>query len=113
MDVLKGINLLIRFLLELCMLAAVSYWGFITHSAWGMKLLFGIGLPALMAVIWGVFMAPKSTHRLSGIPFTVMDFILLGSGAVALYASGQTSLAWIYTAVLIISEIMRLVWKQY
>ncbi len=112
MNVLKGINLLVRFLLELCMLAAISYWGFKTHSGWTLKILFGIGLPVLMAVIWGWLMAPRSTHRLSGVPFTVMDLILLGSGALALYASGLTNLAWIYAAVLIVSEILRLVWNQ-
>ena len=94
------------------MLAAVGYWGFKTHSSWTLKILFGIGLPILIAVIWGYFMAPRSTHRLSGIPFTVMDIILLGSGAVALYVSGQITLAWIYAVVLIMSEILRLVWKQ-
>jgi hypothetical protein len=112
MNALKGINLGIRFLLELSMLAAVGYWGFKTHSSWAMKILFGIGLPVLIAVIWGYLMAPRSAHRLRGIPFTVMDFILLGSGAVALYASGLPTRAWIYAAVLVISEILRLVWKQ-
>jgi hypothetical protein len=113
MNALKTINLGIRFILELSMLAAVGYWGFKTHSSWAMKILFGIGLPLLLAVIWGYFMAPRSMHRLSGIPFTAMDIILLGSGAVALYASRQINLAWIYAVVLIISEILRLVWKQY
>jgi hypothetical protein len=113
MNALKGINLGVRFLLELCMLAAVGYWGFKTHSSWAMKILFGIGLPLLLAVIWGYFMAPRSAHRLSGILFTIMDFILLGSGVVALYASGQINLAWIYAVVLVISEILRLLWKQY
>jgi hypothetical protein len=113
MNALKGLNLTVRFLLELCMLAAVGYWGFRMHSSWAMKLLFGIGLPILIAVIWGYFMAPRSTHRLSGIPFTVMDFVLLGSGAVALYASGLTDLAWIYAIVLVASEVLRLVWNQY
>ena len=112
MNILKGINLGVRFLLELCMLAAVGYWGFTTHASWALKLLLGIGLPLLIAVIWGLIMAPKSTRRLSGIPFTIMDFILLGSGAVALYASGLTTLAWIYAVVLVISEVLRLVWKQ-
>jgi hypothetical protein len=51
MDVLKGTNLLFRFLLELCMLAAVGYWGFKTQSEWGMKLLLGIGLPSLITVM--------------------------------------------------------------
>jgi hypothetical protein len=113
MNALKGINLGVRFMLELYMLAAVGYWGFKTHSSWTMKILLGIGLPLLLAVIWGYFMAPRSAHRLSGIPFTVMDIIMLGSGAVALYASGQINLAWLYAVVLVISEILRLVWKQY
>ncbi len=95
------------------MLAAVVYWGFKTHSGWALRILFGIGLPVLLAVIWGYFMAPRSTHRLRGIPFTIMDIILLGSGAAALHASGLPTLAWIYAAVLVISEILRLVWKQY
>jgi hypothetical protein len=113
MNALKGINLGVRFLLELSMLVAVGYWGFKTHSSWAMKILFGIGLPILLAVIWGYFMAPRSMHRLSGVPFTIMDIVLLGSGAAALYASGQISLAWIYAIVLVVSEILRLVWKQY
>ena len=94
------------------MLAAVGYWGFKTHSSWALKILFGIGLPVLIAVIWGRFMAPNSTHRLHGIAFTISDLILLGSGAVALYASGQNTLAWIYAVLLIISESLRLLWKQ-
>jgi hypothetical protein len=113
MNALKGINLAVRFLLELCMLASVGYWGFTTHSSWAMRILLGIGLPVLIATIWGVFMAPRSAHRLHGALFTIMDFILLGSGAVALYASGLVNLAWIYAAVLVISEILRLVWNQY
>src|SRR5512139_1997436 len=96
MNALKGINLGVRFLLELSMLAALGYWGFKTHSSWSMKILLGIGLPILIAAIWGRFMAPRSAHRLSGVPFTVMDILLLGSGAVALYASGQPALAWTY-----------------
>lgn len=113
MNALKSINLAVRFLLELCMLAAVGYWGFITHPSWAAKILFGVGLPLLIAVLWGYFMAPRSSHGLSGIPFTIMDFILLGSGAVALYASGQVNLAWIYAVVLVASEVLRLVWNQY
>jgi hypothetical protein len=113
MSALKGLNLGVRFLLELSMLASVGYWGFKMHAGWPMKILLGAGLPILLAVIWGYFMAPRSAHRLSGLPFTIMDFILLGSGAVALYASGLVNLAWMYAVVLVVSEILRLIWKQY
>jgi hypothetical protein len=112
MDILKGLNLLVRFLLELCMLAAVGYWGFKTQSGWVLKILFGIGLPVLIAVLWGLFLAPKATHPLRGISRLPLELILLGSGAVALFASGRANLGWIYLAILAINEVLLLVWKQ-
>lgn len=112
MDILKGLNLLLRFLLELCMYASVGYWGFKTHSGWVLKLLFGIGLPILMAVLWGIFLAPKATQPLRGISREVLEWVLLGSGALALFASGKANLAWIYLAVLFINKVLLVVWKQ-
>lgn len=112
MDVLKGINLAVRFLLELCMLAAVGYWGFETQSGWAMKLILGIGLPLLIAVIWGLFVAPRAIYPLSGIPNLVLALILLGSGAVALFASGNSTLGWVYAITLIVNQVLLVVWKQ-
>lgn len=112
MDVLKMLNLAVRFLLELCMYAAVGYWGFKTHSSWFMKILFGIGLPVLMAVLWGTFLAPKATRPLSGASFLTLELLLFSSGAFALFASGQPTLGWIYTIVLVINKILLTVWKQ-
>jgi Protein of unknown function (DUF2568). len=112
MDVLKGFNLLIRFLLELCLLAAVGYWGFKTHSAWAMKIAFGIGLPILIAVLWGLFIAPRAVYPLKGISYLVVELILLGSGAAALFASGKANLGWIYTVVLVINKVLLILWKQ-
>jgi Protein of unknown function (DUF2568) len=112
MDILKGINLGVRFLLELCMLAAVAYWGFKTNSGWAMKIIFGIGLPILIAVLWGLFIAPRATYPLSGVPRLALELLLLGSGAIALFASGRASLGWLYLAVLVINEVLLFVWKQ-
>ena len=112
MDILKALNLLIRFLLELCMLIVVGYWGFKTHSGWVMKIIFGIGLPILIAVIWGLFIAPRATYPLSGISYLAVELILLGSGAVALFASGNPGLGWIYAVILVINKVLIVVWKQ-
>jgi hypothetical protein len=111
MELLKGINLLVRFLLELCMYAAIGYWGFKTGSGWFMKSLLGIGLPVLIAVLWGLFLAPKATHPLSGMPRLLLELILLGSGAAGLFASGKANLGWIYLAVFAINEVLLFVWK--
>ena len=112
MDVLKALNLLVRFLLELCMLAAVGYWGFKTHSGWVLKIIFGIGLPILIAVIWGLFIAPRATYPLSGISYLAVELILLGSGVVALFASGRPDLGWVYTVILVVNKVLIVVWKH-
>jgi hypothetical protein len=112
MDILKGLNLLVRFLLELCMLAAVAYWGFKTHSGWIMKIILGIGLPLLIAVLWGMFLAPKATQPLRGVTREFLELTLFGLGAVALFASGRANLGWIYIVILVINKVLLALWKQ-
>jgi hypothetical protein len=112
MDILKGSNLLVRFLLELCMLAAIGYWGFKTGSGMAMKLILGIGLPLLIAVVWGLFLSPKAIRPLRSISRELVELILFGSGAVALFGSGGTNLGWMYTAVLVVHKILMIVWTQ-
>lgn len=106
------LNLAVRFLLELCMLATVGYWGFKTQSSWALKILFGIGLPVLIAVLWGTFLAPKATRPLSGASFLTLELILFSSGAFALFASGKPTLGWIYAIVLVVNKFLLIVWKQ-
>lgn len=112
MDVLKVLNLLVRFLLELCMFAAVGYWGFKTYSGWAMKIIFGIGVPVLIAVLWGLFVAPRATYLLSGISYLAVELILLGSGAVALFASGNPTLGWVYAIILVVNKGLLVLWNQ-
>jgi hypothetical protein len=106
MPVLKALNLLARFLLELCMLAAVGYWGFKTGSSSTMKIILGIGLPILIATGWWF------AWKLSGVLRLILELSLLGLGAIALFASNQPDLGWIYTAAVIINKILMVVWKQ-
>jgi Protein of unknown function (DUF2568) len=110
--VLKPINLGIAFLLELCMLAALAYWGFQTGSSLFLKIVLGIGAPVLAVVIWARFMAPKSQTRLTGSSYLVLKLILFGAAAMALAAAGQTTLAIIFAVVAVINQILLMVWQQ-
>lgn len=112
MDIIKGINLLVRFLLELCMLAAVGYWGFKTQSGWTMKILLGIGLPVLIAILWGLFVAPRAMYPLDSLPKLLLGLLLLGSGAVALFAGGRAELGWLYFLILVVNQVFLVAWKQ-
>lgn len=112
MNLLAGINAGLSFLLELCMLISFGYWGFKTGESWVMKVLLGLGTPALVAVLWGIYCAPKAATRLQGWPLAGLEIILLGAGAAALYFSGQTRLGAIYALLLVINRIFWIAWKQ-
>ena len=112
MGALKLLNVTVRFLLELCLLAAVGYWGFKTQSGWLLKILCGIGLPVLIAILWGMFIAPKAIRPLRGVSYLIVELTLLALGSVALFASGKFTLGWVYTITLIVNKVLLVVWKQ-
>ena len=93
------------------MLAAVAFWGFKTQNGWLMKILFGIGLPVLIATLWGMFLAPKATRPLSGASFLTLELILFSTGAIALFASGKSTLGWVYTVTVIVNKILLFLWR--
>ena len=112
MEAVKGLNLAIRFLLELCVLAAVGYWGLKTGSGWFAKILLGIGVPLLIAVIWGTFGAPKANMQLHGSKLVVLEIIVFGSGVAALFATKNNPLAWAFAVIIVINRILMFVWGQ-
>jgi hypothetical protein len=110
--ILKPVNLALAFLLELALLAAFAYWGFQTGSGTLVKVLLGIGTPLLVAVIWGIFMAPNSTRHLQGGAYLVLKAILFGLGIAALAAVGKPTLGLVFAAVVVINTILLYVWQQ-
>jgi hypothetical protein len=112
MMLLKGANLALRFLLELCLLAALGYWGFRVDSGPVTKALLGIGAPLLMAVVWGTFISPKAKVRLP-VPLLLMaEVATLGLGVGALYGAGQPRLASIFAAVSVLNRVLIVAWGQ-
>jgi len=112
MNALKSINLAVRFLLEICVLISVGYWGFNTGSGWFPRIPLGIGMPLLIAVTWSMFGAPKAPYHLVGFKMLVLEFVVFGSGVAALVAMKNYPLAWDFTVIVIINRILMFVWKQ-
>lgn len=92
MTLLATLNLGIRFLLELCLLAALGYSGFQMES-WPLRWLAGLGAPLLAAVIWGTFVAPKAGHLLPEPARFGVEMALFALGGLALFAAGRPQLA--------------------
>ena len=56
----KQANLLLAFLLELGVLAALAYWGVATGSTIPLKMVLGNGTPAMALIVWAIWGAPRS-----------------------------------------------------
>ncbi|SBT51968.1 YrdB family protein [Micromonospora narathiwatensis] len=58
---MKAVLLALAFLLELALLVAAGWWGFTRDVGWPVRLLAGLGVPLLIAVVWGLFCSPKAS----------------------------------------------------
>lgn len=109
---LQSANLALRFLLEICALVGLGYWGFRTGNGGVVRYLLGIGAPLLAAVVWGTFGAPNATVQVSDLVRMVLELVIFGSAAVALWAAGRPGLAGVFAAAVIINRILMIVWRQ-
>ena len=112
MRILKAANLALSFWLELCMLAAFAYWGFTTGAGLFAQLLLGIGVPVVVILIWGILLAPASPRRLQGWPHWLLEIVIFVLAIVALYTTGQATLAMVFAVVYAVNVVLRLVWQQ-
>ncbi len=112
MVILQSTNLVLRFVLELGALGALGYWGFHIGKGTNMKMALGIGTPLLIVVIWGIFGSPKATMKLSDSMHILLELIVFGIPAVALYVAGKPQLAWIYGICVVINRLLMFVWRQ-
>lgn len=102
----KAIHLTLRFLLELVALAAVGYWGFQTGENVVVQWLLGIGTPLLIAVIWGMFIAPRARFHLHPLVKEALALIVFGSATLALIVVGQSTLGIVFMAVALFNSVV-------
>jgi hypothetical protein len=93
MGPLIAVNLTVRFLIELCALAALCYWGFATADTTLTDLALGLGAPALAVLAWGAFVAPKRMVTTAPLALRMAaELAVIGAAAVGLYAAGSHTL---------------------
>jgi hypothetical protein len=112
MNTLKIANLALAFLLELAALAAFAWWGYQTGEGMLARIALAIGAPLLVAVFWGLFVAPRAVfHTAPAAKFT-LALVVFALAAVALIATGQTALAAGFLVVAALNRTLILVWRQ-
>lgn len=112
MNALKMANLALAFLLELCALAAFAWWGYQTGQGTLAKIALAIGAPLVVAVFWGLFIAPRAVFTLSPLWRSLLALVVFGAAFGALLVTGQTALAWIFLIAAVLNRILILAWKQ-
>jgi hypothetical protein len=100
---LKGANLVLRFALELCLLASVAYWGSRVASSAAVNIIVAIAAPLVVATIWGLFLAPKASRRLNLPVRWLLELAVLGLAVAALVVAGSPVLAAILAAAAILN----------
>jgi hypothetical protein len=112
LELIKGLNLALRFILELCALVALGYWGFTTGSGALAKIALGIGTLLVAAVVWGVFVAPRAPVELPGVVVLLLQVLAFRSAAAGLVATGHRTLALVFAVVVVINAILMYGWGQ-
>ena len=70
------INLIIRFLLEIIALISVGIWGWKENDGW-LRFVLAVGIPIILATIWGVFAVPDDPSRSGAAPIVTPGVIRL------------------------------------
>jgi hypothetical protein len=105
MEIVKGLLLVVRFVLELAALAALGYWGFTTGGDTLTKIVLGLGAPLLAAVLWGLFVSPKARFG-NEVLRAVVETVVFGGAVLALAAAGRTQLAIVFASIALLDSVL-------
>jgi len=113
------INLIIRFLLEIIALVSVGMWGWKQSDGW-LRFVLAIGIPIILAVIWGTFAVPNDPSRSGSAPIVTPGVIRLaielGFFALAtwsLYDLGLTKVSLTFGIIVLLHYLVsydRIIW---
>jgi hypothetical protein len=112
LDLIKGANLALRFLLELFALVALGYWGFRTGGGLIGRIGLGIGTPLVAAVVWGVFVSPRAPAQLPGLVVLLLQVLIFGAAAAGLASTGHRQLALVFVVLVVVNAVLMYAWGQ-
>jgi hypothetical protein len=103
MAAVKPVAQAVAFLLELVLVAAFADWGFSVDASAAVQVVLGIGLPVLLIVIWGIWLAPRAERRLIPSTRIAAKATLFLLGSIAMFAAGHHALAVVFELVSVAS----------
>ncbi len=94
---MRPANDALRFFLELSALAAAAYWGW-TEPHGALRWVLVVAAPLAVSVVWGRWMAPRSTKRVGDPWRLIIELLVFGSAVAALARADQPTLAVVLAA---------------
>lgn len=108
----RAVNLLLAFLLELALLAAVAVWGFSVPGPTWLRWVAGLGAPLLVVLVWGVWLAPRSTRRLRMPGLMLAKLALFLLAALALVGAGHAVWGIVLLGAAVLNLGLAMAWRQ-
>lgn len=112
MDFVKTANLALRFVLELCALGALAYWGATAKVQMAGRIALAVAAPLTAAALWGLFVAPHARFDLGSVARLAVELVVFGTAIAALIARERSLLALTLGAVYVINRSLIAVWHQ-
>ena len=98
-----ALNSTVRFLLKLCALLALMYWGIHTGNSMAEGIVIGALAPGAAIFVWWKLIAPKSASWLTDTGRFLVKMAVFGLSALALAAAGQTLVATSFAVVTVLN----------
>lgn len=111
MVIIRSLNLLARFLLELAALAALVFAG--SRAAQHLAaIMLAIAAPCCLAILWWLFAAHKARYALPRPAKAIVGFLLLETSAAALAITGRPGLAGEFALLILANSWFLYAWRQ-
>lgn len=116
MAAIKGLNLALAFLLELALLAAcaVATWALTGDAGWptAFRVAAAVALPLAIAVLWGLWLAPRSETRFPAVWRVVTEVVLFGLGTWLLVLADKVGWGIALAVLAAVNITAAVVWRQ-
>jgi hypothetical protein len=105
-------NVGLRFLLELCALATLGYWGYRTGTSVPGKLALAVGAVIAAAAMWGLFVAPNATIPVPGPVHVLLQVAVFGAAVAALISLRHPIAASAFGVTVLANAALMAAWGQ-
>lgn len=109
---MQVLNLAVRFLLELAMLAALAYAGWQLPDQTAAQIVLAVLLPLGAAAVWGRWIAPKAARRLSDPSKLAVELLLFLVTAGGLALSDRPLWGLALAAAYAANTALMFAWRQ-